>query len=341
MLDWLYNEPSTIRCYFDEHSAIRNAFVAAFVATPGSEPLQSTPSTSCSEWDRAAEGQLCNELQQASVWTVSPGTNRSTVDEERQSILYVRTTQDADSTPEAGPNISLQGQYEPARVKNARRSSPTWTNHITSDAPLQSDSYDLDEQNAEPRPPPGRHHVTLSVTSQVSHTSPPNFRSRHAQVLRIMTSMFGSSLTLAKITVVIRTGDKLIRDDAITFLRDQLPLWKGMWHQSYLPMPSSDCSATDRFVKVSRYICILEERSIMDRVRILFHRVLQYQYYLRALEEVKQKPKDSNLKRKRGVRDATYALNHLLKHLYIHDWDQIGPAEKQTRRDLFHRQKHF
>jgi hypothetical protein len=105
-------------------------------------------------------------------------------------------------------------------------------------------------------------------------------------------------------------------------------------------MPSSDDLVINRFVKVSRYISILEERSIMDRVRILFHRVLQYQYYLRALEEVKQKPKDSSIKRKRGVRDATYALDHLLKHLYIHDWDQIGLAEKQTRRTLFHRQKH-
>jgi hypothetical protein len=57
----------------------------------------------------------------------------------------------------------------------------------------------------------------------------------------------------------------------------------------------------------------------MDRVRILFHRVLQYQYYLRALEEVKQKPKDLNIKRKQGVGDATYALGHLLKHLYIYN----------------------
>jgi hypothetical protein len=106
-------------------------------------------------------------------------------------------------------------------------------------------------------------------------------------------------------------------------------------------MPSSDDSVTDHFVKISRYIALLEERSIMDRIRILFHRVLQYQYYLRALEEVKHKPKDPTMKRKRGVRDATYALDHLLKHLYIHDWDLIGPPEKQRRRDLLHRQKHF
>jgi hypothetical protein len=94
-------------------------------------------------------------------------------------------------------------------------------------------------------------------------------------------------------------------------------------------------------VKVSRYISILEERSIMDHVCILFHRVLQYQYYLRALEEVKQKPKDANIKRKQGIRDATYALDHLLKHLYIYNWDAIGIAEKQARRNRFHKQKYI
>jgi hypothetical protein len=204
---------------------------------------------------------------------------------------------------------------------------------------LTPDPYEGDEDNAELRSSGGQH-LDFPITARQSDTPPPDFPSRYAQAFSIMTSMFGSILTPAKIIIVIRTGDKLIRDDATTFLIDQLPLWKGIWCQSNLPMPSSDDSVTDRFVKVSQYISILEERSIMDRVRILFHRVLQYQYYLRALEEVKQKSKDSSIKRKRGVRDATYALDHLLKHLYIQDWDQMGPAEKQTRRNLFHRQKH-
>lgn len=99
MLDWLYSEPSTIRYYFDKHPVTRQAFVTTFAATLGNEPLPSTPSTSCSESDRAAEGHLNDELQQASIWTVSPDTNRSV-----------------------------------------------------------ADSYDLDKQNVEPRPP-RRHHL--------------------------------------------------------------------------------------------------------------------------------------------------------------------------------------
>ena len=120
----------------------------------------------------------------------------------------------------------------------------------------------------------------------------------------------------------------MVRDDAVPFLTDQLPLWKGMWHESSLLIPSTDDSITDHFVKVSRYIAFLNERSIMDRIRVLLHRVLQYQFYLCFLEELKQRVKDPEAKRKRGVRDAAYALNHLLEKLYGDGWDLIGPAEK-------------
>jgi len=107
-----------------------------------------------------------------------------------------------------------------------------------------------------------------------------------------MTSMFGTTLGPAKLITVIRTGDRLIRDDAVPFLKEQLPLWKGMWYKSNLSMPSSDDSITDHFIKVSRCIAIMKERSIMDRIRVLLHKVLQYQLYLRSLEEVKHKVKD-------------------------------------------------
>jgi hypothetical protein len=156
-----------------------------------------------------------------------------------------------------------------------------------------------------------------------------------------MTSLFGTTLSPAKLITVIQTGDRLLRDDAVPFLKEQLPLWKGMWYKSNLSMPSSDDSITDHFVKVSRCIAVMKERSIMDRIRVLLHKVLQYQFYLRSLEEVKHKVKDEEVKRKRGIRNAAYALNHLLENLYIDDWDLIGPAEKQRRRNLLHKQKHL
>jgi hypothetical protein len=202
------------------------------------------------------------------------------------------------------------------------------------------DQRPLDEDSNEPTSS-ADDQLALSTTAQRTNASLEDHPSPFAQVFGHMTSLFGTTLSPAKLITVIETGDTLVRDDAVPFLTDQLPLWKGMWHNSSLLIPSSNDSITDHFVKVSRCITFINERSIMDRMRILLHRVLQYQFYLRFLEEVKQTVKDPGVKRKRGVRDASYAMNHLLARLYINDWDLIGPAEKQRRRNLLHKQKHL
>jgi hypothetical protein len=231
-----------------------------------------------------------------------------------QGSILVSSSLDKSDTPQA-PSNTCQSHH----------------NNIPS-----PDACEPDKGNAEPRSPES-HNITYPAAPQQSGILPLDFHSRYAQVLHIMTPMFGSILSVAKIILIIQTGDKLIRDDAITFLRDQLPLWKGMWHQSGLLVPSWHDSITDQFVKVSRCINILQERSIMDRIRILFHRVLQYQYYLHTLKEIKQK----KMKSRPGVGHATYALDHLLEHLYINDWDQVGHVERKKRRDLFHKAKHL
>jgi hypothetical protein len=156
-----------------------------------------------------------------------------------------------------------------------------------------------------------------------------------------MSAVYSPQLTPAKIITVLQTGDKLIRKDVFMFLKDLLPLWKGMWHQSTLEMPSSNDSVTDHFVKLSRCINTIEERSVTDRIQMLFHRVLQYQFYLRILDEVKHNLENLNIKRKRGVGYAAFALDYILKHLYLNDWDLISPAEKQTRIDRLQWQKRF
>jgi hypothetical protein len=76
-------------------------------------------------------------------------------------------------------------------------------------------------------------------------------------------------------------------------------------------------------MKVSRCIAVIKEQSMIDHIRVLLYKVLQYQFYLGSLEEVKHKVKDSEVKKKRGIRDITYALNHLLENLYINNWDLI------------------
>ena len=214
--------------------------------------------------------------------------------------------------------------------------SPGERQHDNGPAPDQGRLNGRNLELRSPRIPPR----DSSITSQETEISSSNLPSRYIQAFSIMKSTFGSTLTSAKLIIVIRTGDSLIRDDAVPFLRDQLPFWEGMWPESSLLTPLENDSAADKFVKLSRSIAILKERSTMDRIRILLHRVLQYQFYLRVLGDVKQKAKDTKV-RKRGVRDTTYALDHLLQHLYSHDWHLIGPSEKKSRRNLLHRQKHI
>ena len=143
--------------------------------------------------------------------------------------------------------------------------------------------------------------ISLPSALQTKPTS-PDHPSRYLQAFSLITSLVGTTLSPAKLIIVIRTGDRLIRDDAVPFLKEQLPLWKGMWYKSNLLMPSSDESTTDHFVKVSRCIAIMGERSTMDRIRILLHKVLQYQFYVRSLKEVKAQ--GQGLKSKEETRHA-------------------------------------
>jgi hypothetical protein len=202
------------------------------------------------------------------------------------------------------------------------------------------DRRPLDEDSNEPTSSTDNQ-LALPTTAQRTDASLEDHRSPFAQAFGHLVSLFGTSVSPDRLILVIKTGDTLVRDDAVPFLTDQLPLWRGMWHKSSLLMPTSSDSITDHFVKVSRCLAIMNEGSVMDRIRLLLHRVLQYQFYLRFLEEVKQRVKDPEVKRKRGIRDAAYAMNHLLAKLYIDDWDLIGPAERQRRRNLLHKQKHL
>ena len=112
-----------------------------------------------------------------------------------------------------------------------------------------------------------------------------------------------------------------------------------MWYTSTLLVPSRDESAIDHFVKISRCLAILNERSSLDRVHILLNRVLRYQFYLHTIREVKQNSTGRSEK-KRGVKNAKYAVDHLLKKLYIDDWDLASEAERVQRRIRLHKQNH-
>lgn len=215
------------------------------------------------------------------------------------------------------------------------------TTRVTSLSPLSTTShhynasptlplYDIDEDDTDPDPDsPGIQDVDSDVPDQQNNIR--NLK-RWPQALKIMTLTFGSLLSGANLTKVIRAGDGLVRSDAISFLGGELLQWKGMWDPSDQHALLSDDSITDHFVKISQTISILNERSVMDRIRLLFYRILLYQYYVRIQLEVKE----SQLQKQQGIGIASYAVEFLLKRLYD---DYLDLTDKKKRRKrLLHRQ---
>jgi hypothetical protein len=116
--------------------------------------------------------------------------------------------------------------------------------------------------------------LTLPTIAQRTDASLKGHRSLFAQAFGHLTSLFGTTVSLDRLIIVIKTGDTLVQDDTVPFLTDQLPLWRGIWHKSSLLIPTSSDSITDYFVKVLRYLAIINEGLVMDRIRLLLYRVL-------------------------------------------------------------------
>ena len=106
-----------------------------------------------------------------------------------------------------------------------------------------------------------------------------------------------------------------------------------MWDPSERLAPLKNDSIAHHFVKILYGIGILEEQLNMDRIRLLFHKVLPDQYFVRIVKEI-EKP---SLKKRSGVRNTIYATDALLERLYVDDWDRIDDIEKLRRRCCLHK----
>lgn len=230
-----------------------------------------------------------------------------------------RTTPSS-SLPQS-PSFATASAYKATSVTSMQRSSPGGTGLAGPPTPLFCNSR---EESAEPDP----QHL---VSDRRSNTPAPGPSMKYLQALSIMTPMFSSAMSQTKLSEVIRTGDLLVRDDAVSFLRDQLLLWTGMWDPSDLRAPSSEDSIADHFVKISHSISVLEGRTHID-LRMLLHRILQYQYYVRIVDEIEK----SRIQKQSGVGAATYAIEFLLERLYPNDWGLV--EKKERRKQLLHRQ---
>jgi hypothetical protein len=205
-----------------------------------------------------------------------------------------------------------------------QRSSPDRSCLGDSPTPL---FYDCHEESAEPDP----QCLGSDAANRRSNTLAPGPSMKYLQALSIMTPMFSPAMSQTTLSEVIKPGDLLVRDDAVPFLRDQLLLSTGMWDTSDLRIPSSEDSIADHFVKISYSISVLEGRTHID-IRVLLRRNLQYQYYVRIVEEIEM----SRIQKQPGLGAATYAIEFLSERLYPNDWGLV--EKKERRKQLLHRQ---
>jgi hypothetical protein len=160
-----------------------------------------------------------------------------------------RTTPSS-SLPQS-PSFATASPDKATSVTSMQRSSPGGTCLADPPTPLFCNSR---EESAEPDP----QHL---VSDRRSNTLAPGPSMKYLQALSIMTLMFSSAMSQTILSEVILTGDLLVRDNAVSFLRDQLLLWTGMWDPSDLRAPSSEDSIADHFVKISHSISVLEGRT--------------------------------------------------------------------------------
>jgi hypothetical protein len=104
-----------------------------------------------------------------------------------------------------------------------------------------------------------------------------------------------------------------------------------MWDPSDLQAPSGKDSIADHFIKISHSISILKGRIHID-LYILFHRILQYQYYVRIVNEIEK----SRIQKQSGVGAAIYTIEFHLEHLYPNNKSLV--EKKERRKQLLYRQ---
>jgi hypothetical protein len=210
-LDWLYNKPGTIRQYLDRYLDLYNALVSVFGAIVNNES-QPSPSISSKIYAQAADRQLNNKLQGATILTSSlcsdtllstyatPGT-----------ILYALLSTNA--TPDTNPYTLPLPQSSPCQRRRYDIATPG----------LSETDNNQEEQG---RPQHG--YLKTSIATQQNNILPPNIPSYYTQTFNIISTVYSLQLTPAKIITVLQTGNKLICKDAFIFLKDLLPLWKGI-----------------------------------------------------------------------------------------------------------------
>lgn len=200
--------------------------------------------------------------------------------------------------------------------------------------PVPDNAESVGQRDADTEHMPQEQTHTPNQANEIVSASPLE-TSRYRHALALLLPSFPALKDTLKGAIALKTADCLIRDDASEFLLDQIHLWDGPWHDSYLPRLSSDNSVTDRLVQICRRLEILSRLQPTDGLSLRFHSILHFQLY-RRYEQATVK---ENVPKSKGTKVSSIALDRLLGRLYEDDWDDLEPVEKQKRRDRFHSRK--
>jgi hypothetical protein len=120
-------------------------------------------------------------------------------------------------------------------------------------------------------------------------------------------------LTSDQIIDVIEAGDSFLRDNPSEFVTSSLRDCTVTSCNTNVPYPTSDGTLIEKLFKCLRTAEILDERSLVDPIRLRIARILLFWYYEQLCETYSQ---DRSQKCSRGKGKASLVTDRLIEELY-------------------------
>jgi hypothetical protein len=168
--------------------------------------------------------------------------------------------------------------------------------------------------------------------------SPVYTASHYVRSFETLTSKYGEGtifkLKPVQIIEVIRSGDSFVREDSVDFVTSYLKTCHdGLWN---VPIPCSPLSSslTENLFKNLHCADILDQRNIVDPVKLRVVRVLLFWYF----EQMRSKPELLS-RCSRGRNTASIATDILLEEIFNNQNAQHDAQDWQRRRMLLQKHK--
>jgi hypothetical protein len=191
-------------------------------------------------------------------------------------------------------------------------------------------------------------HTQLSEQSSTVNNEIPetentaNKPSHYLRSYNALTSKYGentdSRLNPAQIIIAIKVGDSFLLDNPVEFVTTYLQNCRaGIWNTPVL-CPPLNGSLNENLFKSFRCAEILDQRTVVDPIRLRIARVLLFWYYEQLYDELCGTPEV--LSRCSPGRDPSTIITDMLQEEIFHlQKDQCSAQEWQKRRTSLQKQK--